>query len=150
MAAIIGALIYGVVHGLIKTYPSSTYDKHKRIFELEDLDGHLFEYRDHMKSLQSNENAMNELDPTRLTKEQVANTIDDLKSQRGTLGERMNNADDVIKKTEDRFANGESYEDLSAADRHSYDYWKNQKSSMEESLKDLDNRIVKEYNKVIQ
>lgn len=44
MVKIHSALIYGVVHGLIKTYPSSTYDKHKRIFELEDLDGDLTKF----------------------------------------------------------------------------------------------------------
>lgn len=38
------ALIYGIVHGVIKTYPSSTYDKNKRIFELEDLDGDLTKF----------------------------------------------------------------------------------------------------------
>ncbi len=35
------ALIYGLVHEMIKTYPSAKYDHDKRIFKLEDEDGDL-------------------------------------------------------------------------------------------------------------
>lgn len=39
MLKIHSALVYGVVHGMIITHPSSRYDARKRIFALEDTDG---------------------------------------------------------------------------------------------------------------
>ncbi|MBR5774144.1 MAG: hypothetical protein IKY44_04750 [Clostridia bacterium] len=39
MVRIHGALIYGIVHGMIITHPSSRYDANKRIYALEDTEG---------------------------------------------------------------------------------------------------------------
>lgn len=38
------ALIYGIVHGMIRTYPSSRYDSQKRIYQLEDMEGELTKF----------------------------------------------------------------------------------------------------------
>lgn len=44
MVRIHSALIYGIVHGMIKTYPSSRYDAQKRIYQLEDMEGELTKF----------------------------------------------------------------------------------------------------------
>ncbi len=41
MVEIHSALVYGIVHGMIKTYPSSRYDADKRIYALEDTEGEI-------------------------------------------------------------------------------------------------------------
>lgn len=41
MVEIHSALVYGIVHGMVKTYPSSRYDAQKRIFAIEDTEGEL-------------------------------------------------------------------------------------------------------------
>ena len=41
MMKIHSALIYGVVHGMLRTHPSSKYDSAKRIYALEDTEGEL-------------------------------------------------------------------------------------------------------------
>lgn len=38
------ALLYGIVHGMIRTYPSSRYDSEKRIYQLEDMEGELTKF----------------------------------------------------------------------------------------------------------
>lgn len=44
MVKIHSALIYGIVHSMIKTYPSSRYDAKKRIYQLEDIEGELTKF----------------------------------------------------------------------------------------------------------
>ncbi|MEE1086670.1 MAG: tubulin-like doman-containing protein [Schaedlerella sp.] len=44
MMRIHSALIYGIVHGMIRTYPSSRYDSMKRIYQLEDMEGELTKF----------------------------------------------------------------------------------------------------------
>jgi len=44
MIKIHSSLIYGLIHGVIRTRRSSEFDKNKRIFELEDLDGELMPF----------------------------------------------------------------------------------------------------------
>ena len=111
--------------------------------EWDELTKHRMKMDDHKKALESNERHMDELDPSRMSEEQIDRELYALRDKRYELELDKNFADDVIKETNDKVRNGESFENLPESEKTTYNYWSNKRSGMDERISKLDERIDK-------